>query len=278
MKNIFRKSALGFFVLTLLSSCATMRTVQISYQVDENQPVKSAAYQVGTKDSLSSKVVFNSNPKQTLMGLITGSNVKKAHGSADLELYGELAEQAKWSHKENKKYDENFSSTKKANYVWDGYVIWRDMKANSRVTFKTKKKEGKYNFTIDIMDCGKITMKSLVEYGTKTGVVPLKIFTSTDGTEIFDVFMTADKNFVAFGADSNNPKLVEKYTPKTSTRELLNMKDQLIQVVDSNGNVVAQVIGDRYTLFIPESDPRALTVMQTVGLLSTYIGIVQTMD
>ncbi len=271
-------STAGIALALVLTGCATNRSVRISYQIDESQPVKSAAVPVETKAVVSNKIDFDANPRQTIVGLITGNDVKKPRGSSNLEIYGGLYEAAKKTYEENKPYNTNMGNTKSANYIWEGSVIWRDMKAYSRITFKTKKKDGKYNFTIQVMDCGGITMTSYLDYGNKTAKVPLKIFSATDGTETYEAYITQDKNYAAFGADSNNPDLVEKYTPKSTTRELFNMKGQVIQILDSAGTVVAQIVDDKYSLYIAEDDSRTPSIMQTVGMIGTYMGIMDVMD
>ena len=270
---------LSFLVPVLfLTGCTTFRTVRISYQIDENQPVKSTAVPVDEKPAVSSRIDFDANPRQTIIGAITGNDSKKPRGNSALEIYGGVYERAKNPYEEDEMYNVNMANTKKADYVWKGYMIWRDMKAYSYISFKTKKADKKYNFIIQYMDCGTVSMTSHLEYGNKTAKVPLKIFTATDGSEKYEVYITQDKNYVAFGADSANASLVEKHTPKSSTRDLIKMKGQVIQIMDSAGNVVAQIVDGKYSLYIQEDDPRTASVMQVAALVGTYLGMLDIMD
>ena len=56
------------------------------------------------------------------------------------------------------------------------------------------------------------------------------------------------------------------------------MKGQVVQILDSAGAVAAQIVDGKYSLYIAEDDPRAQSIMQTVGMIGTYMGIMDVMD
>ena len=270
--------AVGFASAVLFTGCASFRNVRISYQIDENKPVKSVAVETDSKPQLSNRIDFDASPRLTIVGAITGNDGRKPRGNPAIEISGGLYENPKNPYDKSSPYNTNMGNTKKAVYFWEGSVIWRNMKAYSRIDFKTAKKDGKFNFTVKAMDCGKITMTSHLDYGNKTARIPLKVFSATDGTDKYEAFITQDKNYVAFGADSGNASLVEKYTPKSTTRELFNMKGQVIQILDSKGELVASITDDKYNLFMAEDDSRTETVIQLIGMIGTYTGIMSVMD
>ncbi len=256
--------------------------IPVSYIVDEQQPVLDKSIKTDAPVVEKGKISWIAVKHENLWDEMKKNGIIKIKDKK-IYTYGELAEVNKNKYKENKVFRKWLFTNYKKKYVWNGYVRYNNIDYNSRYNINLKRKNKRNTYTIASGDCGKMTITVHQKYGDNTAQTPLKMFTATDGVYTFVIFITQDKNWKAFGAGSNDPELVAKYTPQSSVRDLIQLDGQKMEIFEITGvekfsdktdlttlPCVGMIMNDSYELNLGDEDPRFLTLVQTVGMVDSY--------
>lgn len=270
-----RKSFLFNFAALMsvlnLVSCATTQNLNITYIIDESEPVKDKSFPAEEKVCETNKITSVEDKRETVIDWMDKKNFIHLTASKKIEVYGVLAEVNKNPYKENKTFRKGlFFTNFKRKYIWNGYVEYKGNLYNSALNIQLKRKKDRNTYEVTSANCGNISMKVYEKFGDNAVQTPCKLFTSTNGVHNFDIFSTQDKNWKAFGEAANDEKNVIKFMPKISVRDMVNLDGQKFQVLE-NEKVVAEIYGGKYFIYLNEDDERFDILVQTLGMVQTYI-------
>ena len=284
------------FICSLNFSCVTfesMRKAEISYVVDEKNPVRDDSFPVTWESKDAFTMEFEEEKRDTLVDFLVGKNIIPASKNRRVVCYGTLSEvDVKNNQDKLSVVKERLFPHMKKNYRWDGFVTYGGFEHNVRLNMKVKGKDFKRRIYVTSADCGLVSVKVHAGFGSNGVKTPLKIATVYDASGKYDVYVVKNKNYAAFGKDSSNEALVKRNMPKTSVRELLNLKGQVFQIVDASGTaesdadgaatggkrVIAECKNDRYRILLSEDDERYESMVQSAGFLCTYVNVMNRVD
>ncbi len=274
--------ALPFALLCMSAVGCSSAPIPVSYIVDENEPLLDKSVKSDAEAVEKAKISWISVKHENLWDEMKKSGIIKIKDKK-IYTYGELAEVGATKYSKNKVFTKSIFTKYKKKYVWNGYVRYNNTDYNSRFYIGLKRRKNRNTYTVESADCGQMTLTVHQKYGDNEVLTPLKMFTATDGTNTFVIYITQDKNWKAFGAGSNDPAMVAKYMPKTSVRELIQMDGQKMEIFDitavekfsdktdlSTLPCVGWIMNSSYELNIPDTDSRFLTLVQTIGMIDSY--------
>ncbi len=284
-KNIFFKVFYCICILLLCCvcfSCATfspVRKAEISYVVDEKEPVRDDSFFVKSESNEAFTMEFDEEKRETFVDFLVGKNIIPPSKNRRIVCYGTLSEVVVKNNKDRlSEVREKLFPRMKKKYRWDGFVSYDGSEKNIRLNIKVRGKNAKRLIYVRDADCGLISVDVKTGFGSKEVDTPFKIASVHSNFDVYDIYAVKNKNYLAFGKDSLNENLVRKNMPKISVRELLNLKGQVFQIIDSNKNVVAECKADRYRIFIEPSDEKYASLVETAGFICTYLNVMNRVD
>lgn len=165
-------------------------------------------------------------------------------------------------------------------WKWSGTISHGDMKQEVEmiVEFTHDQEGGNRQFHVEEAVAGECKLVPSSQYGDFAEAVPFRMFTASDGTCVYKVFLTMDRNWTVSGEHADDPIAVEANWPKTGIRLLFTMEGQTLQFLDQVGQVVAELQDSEYRLYVPENDTRHPGLVTIMGLVATYRAVISALD
>lgn len=156
-------------------------------------------------------------------------------------------------------FKEFLDSENSKGYEWNGFIRTTDFEAPAFLSFVAARKKAtpdeqeqpQKTYIMEAGSAGELTMQLTDPYGDDfLARAPYEAasFALPDG-RTFRLYAAKESAWSAHGRDADNPAAVEAQYPKTPTRKLYTLEDQLFQITDDAGTVIADLQGSLYTIY-----------------------------